>query len=272
MRSIFRFLLIAALAFSLDGCAKRLGPVPAAQHFFELIGSGQTDAAYQSAAFGFQAQRTSPAFAAAAKDMGLTEYASADWGQPERDGHTATIHVTFHTRGGANIPLIITLVNESGEWRVFSIHSPPNQTTGISENHFSLVGKVPNLNDETVKPMPPESEIKSLVRDNLVRFNEAIASASFDTFYDSVSAKWQDQLTKGQLQRAFQPFIDKKIDISGVGKIDPTFDTPPEVNSEGLLLVSGHYDTQPYRVVFSMRFYYELPAWKLFGLDVNMVE
>jgi hypothetical protein len=272
MRSFLRFFLVAALAFALGSCAKRPGPLPTAQHFFELLGSGQTDAAYQTAAFGFQAQRTSPAFAAAARDMGLTDYASGDWGQPERDGHTATIHVTVHTRAGTNIPLIVTLVDESGAWRVFSIHSPPSQSTGISENHFSLVGKVPNLNDDTVKPMPPEGEIKDLVRDNLVRFNAAIASASFDDFYESVSSKWQDQLTKGALQRAFQPFIDKKIDISGVSKIDPKFDTAPEINSEGLLLVSGHYDTQPYRVVFSMRFYYELPTWKLFGLDVNMVE
>jgi hypothetical protein len=168
--------------------------------------------------------------------------------------------------------LIVTMVDESGAWRVFSIHSPPSEATGISENHFSLVGKVPNLNDDTVKPLPPPAEIKQLVRDNLERFNAAVASASFDEFYDSVSSKWQDQLTKGQLQRAFQPFIDKKIDISGVSKIDPTFDVTPEINSEGLLLVSGHYDTRPYRVVFSMRFYYELPTWKLFGLDVNMVE
>ena len=272
MRSLIRLFLLAALAFTLGGCAQRPGPLGAAQHFFELLGAGQTDVAYQVAAFGFQAQHTAPAFAAAARDMGLTDYASGDWGQPERDGHTAAIHVTVHTRAGTNIPLIVTLVDESGAWRVFSIHSPPSQQTGISENHFSLVGKVPNLNDETVKPMPSETEIKELVRENLLKFNAAIASASFDDFYDSVSTKWQDQLTKGQLQRAFQPFIDKKIDIGGVSKIDPTFDTAPEINSEGLLLVSGHYNTKPYRVVFSVRFYYELPTWKLFGLDVNMVE
>ena len=272
MRSRFRFLLLAALAFALGGCAKRPGPLSAAQHFFDLLGAGQTDAAYAAAAFGFQAQRTSPAFAAAARDMGMTDYAGGEWSQPERDGHTATIHVTAHSRAGANIPLIVTLVDESSAWRVFSIHSPPSKATGISENQFSLVGKVPNLNDETVKPMPPEAEIKELVRENLVRFNTAIASASFDEFYESVSTKWQDQLTKGQLQRAFQPFIDKKIDISGVSKIDPTFDTAPEVNSEGLLLLTGHYDTKPYGIVFTMRFFYELPEWKLFGLDVNMVE
>ena len=273
MRSLVRLLLLAPVAaLALGGCAKKPGPLPAAQHFFEQLGSGQTDAAYQAAAFGFQAQRTAVAFAAAAKDMGLDDYASGEWGQPEREGHSARVLVTVHTRSGKTFPLIVTLVDESGAWRVFSIHSPPSQATGISENHFSLVGKVPNLADETVKPMPPEAQVRRLVRENLERFNEAIATKSFDAFYDSVSGKWQDQLTKGQLQRAFQPFIDKKIDISAVAKVEPTFDAPPAVNSEGLLLVGGHYATQPYRIVFTMRFYYELPEWKLFGLDLNMVE
>jgi hypothetical protein len=272
MRSLLCLFLPLAIAFGLAGCAKKPGPLPAAQEFFELLGKGQAETAYHSAAFGFQAQRTAAAFGAAAQDMGLNDYASGDWGQPGRDGATVTLPVTVHTRSGGSFPLIVTLVDETGSWRVFSIKSPPSKETGISENHFSLVGKVPNFSDETVKPMPPETEIRQLIRENLVRFNDAIATKSFDSFYDSVSTKWQDQLTKGQLQRAFQPFIDKKIDISGVTQIDPVFDTAPTVNSEGLLLVAGHFNTQPYRVVFTMRFYYELPEWKLFGLDVNMVE
>jgi hypothetical protein len=271
MRSLLRFILLAAV-FAFAGCAKKPGPLPAAQHFFELLGAGQTDAAYQTAAFGFQAQRTAAAFTAAAKDAGFTDYVSGDWSQPEREGHSAKLQVVVHTRAGTTFPLIVTLVDENGAWRIFSIHSPPNQQTGISENHFSLVGKVPNFADETVKPMPPEADVRKLVRENLLSFNEAIASKSFDAFYDSVSTKWQDQLTKGQLQRAFQPFIDKKIDISGVGHVEPKLEPPPEINSEGLLVVCGQYPTQPYRVVFAMRFYYELPEWKLFGLDVNMLQ
>jgi len=172
----------------------------------------------------------------------------------------------------SSIPLIVTLVKQSGDWRVFSLRSPPSQETGISENRFSLVGKAPSFADAVTKPMPPENEIRQLVRENLLHFNEAIMSKSFDAFYDSVSAHWQEQLTKGQLQRAFQPFIDRNISIANIANATPVFDEPSAVNSEGLLVVTGHYDTQPYRVQFAMRFFYELPAWKLFGLDVNLVK
>ena len=69
--------------------------------------------------------------------------------------------------------------------------------------------------------MPPENEIRQLVRENLLRFNEAIASKSFDAFYDSVSTHWQEQLTKGQLQRAFQPFMDQNISIANIANATP---------------------------------------------------
>jgi hypothetical protein len=271
MRSLLR-LLFLAIFLPFSGCTKKIDPLTAAQHFFELVGSGQTDVAYQSAAFGFKAQRSAAVFAAAAKDMGLSEYAAGEWEKPERDGRSVTIRVKIKTRAGTAIPLIVTMVDETGAWRVFSLRSPPSRETGLSENHFSLVGKAPTFADAVTKPVPPENEIRQLVRENLLRFNEAINSKSFDAFYDSVATHWQDQLTKGQLQRAFQPFIDRNINVAPIEKATPVFDMTPAVNSEGLLIVNGHYDTQPYRIQFAMKFFYELPVWKLFGLDVNLVK
>jgi len=70
---------------------------------------------------------------------------------------------------------------------------------------LSLLVVAPAFADAVTKPVPPENEIRQLVRDNLLRFDEAIKSQSFDAFYESIAVHWQDQLTKGQLQRAFQP-------------------------------------------------------------------
>lgn len=271
MRSLLR-LLVLALLLPLAGCAKKADPLTAAQTFFNEIATGHAEDAYRNSSFAFQAQRSATVFEAAVKDMGLTDFASAEWDKPERDGHTATIRVKIKTHAGTEIPLIVTLIDQTGAWRVFSLKSPPSQETGLSENRFSLVGKVPSFADAVTKPMPPENEIRQLVRENLLRFNEAISSQSFDAFYASVATHWQDQLTKGQLQRAFQPFIDQKINLGGIANANPVFDEPPAINSEGLLVLNGHYETKPYRVQFSMRFYYELPAWKLFGLDVNILK
>src|SRR5258708_5734912 len=130
MRSLLLRLLSLALFLPLGGCTKKADPLTAAQHFLEQIAAGETDTAYYSAAFGFQAQRSAIVFATAAKDMGLTDYASAEWDKPERDGRTVTIRVKIKTHSGAEIPLIVTLVDQSGAWRVFSLRSPPSQETG----------------------------------------------------------------------------------------------------------------------------------------------
>ena len=80
----------------------------------------------------------------------------------------------------------------------------------------------------------------------------------------------EKEIGASRLHRAFQPFIDKEVDLSGVTTRKPIFDGPPQVTTDGLMVVTGHYPTEPYRVAFSMKFMYELPKWKLFGLDVSL--
>jgi hypothetical protein len=271
MRPHIRPILLLACALLLAGCGKKRDPLTSAQIFLQHIAAGDTEAAYRSAAFGLQSQNNAQAFGKLARDMGLIGYTGAQWQPAAVDGRSAVVRVTIALRNGKPQLLIITLLDEAGAWRVFTLRTPPDEQTGISENRFSLVGKVPALTDNATRPSPPENEVRQIVEDSLLRFNEAIAQKSFDNFYDSVSRKWQDQLTKGQLQRAFQPFVDKKVNIGGIHGMQAMFDSPPIVNSEGLLLVSGHYPTVPYRVRFRLKFFYELPAWKLFGLDVDMI-
>jgi len=186
MRSLLRLLLLA-IFLPLAGCTKQVDALTAAQRFFDQIATGQADAAYHGAAFGFQAQRSAIVFAAAAKDMGLTDAVGGQWEKPVRDGNSTTIRVKLQTKTGTQIPLIVTLVKQSGGWRVFSLRSPPSQETGISENRFSLVGKPPSFADAVTKPMPPENEIRQLVRENLLRFNAAIESQSFAFFWHGLS-------------------------------------------------------------------------------------
>ncbi len=262
--------LLLALVLVCSGCKKKADPVTSARGFFELVASGQAAAAYESAAFGFQAQRSAVVFETAAKEMGLTETVGSDWETPEIDGLTAKVRVRLQTRSGREVPLIVTLTDEAGAWRVHSLRSPPSARTGLSENRFTLVGKTPSFTDSVTQPVPPEMELRQLVREHLLRFNEAIATKSFDAFYDSVSRKWQEQLTKGQLQRAFQPFLDKQIDLGGIQKVDPIWSSAVTVNTDGLLTLTGYYPTEPYRVHFALKFLYELPTWKLFGIDVNL--
>lgn len=261
--------LLASLLL-LGGCARRGDPVEGAKHFFELLADGQASAAYHEAAFGFQAQQTEKAFVQTVKEMGLTNLDALTWEPPEIIDDEARLNVEIKAKDGHKLPFIVTLVHESGTWRVHSLRSPRGTSTTRSENRFTLVGKGASFSDAQSQRLPEEKEIRQLIVRTLTQFDTAIQQKSFAEFYSDVSRAWQKQLTVGQLERAFQPFINSNVRFGGLREAEMQLDGPPSISTEGILLVNGHFQTAPYQVFFQMKFMYELPRWKLFGLDVNL--
>jgi hypothetical protein len=101
-------------------------------------------------------------------------------------------------------------------------------------------------------------------------FAQAIRERSFKNFYEHISLAWQGEVMQKQLLNAFQGFIDQDVNLTGVIGIKPVFDSPPQMTSEGILLLDGYYPTHPLEVVFSFKFIYELPNWKLFGMTIDL--
>lgn len=267
MRFVFLCLLVVAV---LTGCSKKPDAVETARTFFEQVAAGKADEAYASTSLNFQAQQTLEFFRQSSKEMGLGEYVSMTSDAPELERNSAKLHVVVKTKAGGNFPLIVTLVNERKAWRLLSIRTPRSVQTGLSANLYGVVGRGTGFNDTLNHPQPTEEEVRKLVENALLMFNDAVQQGTFDDFYDKVSREWQKQLTKGQLSRAFQAFVDKKVNIDPIKGQKAVFDDPPAMTTDGLLVVKGYYPTQP-RLVFSLKFMYELPKWKIFGLDISLV-
>ncbi len=266
-------LLCGALACLLAACGgeKKSDPATAARTFLEQVIRGETGAAYHSAAFGFQSQQSEKAFEATAREIGLVGGTLESLEKTEEDAGS----VKFNARLGTapkqeQREFVINVQSEGGAWRVFSVRTPRNPKTGVSENPFSVVGKSTAFDEAMNKPLPSERELRRLVREAMAAFAEAVNQRTFSGFYQHVSNAWQAQLTEKQLQRAFQGFIDQNVNLGGVADTEPVFDTTPQVTTDGLLLISGHYPTRPYEVYFAFKFIYELPEWKLFGVDVYL--
>lgn len=290
-----RWSLLAAVALS--GCAKQATPEEAARQFFDLVTSGQAARAFAGAAYGFKSPQSQKFFETTLHELGLDAIATAKYDRPEYTADRQVAHVAaeFTTTSKAVIRLVIGLVHEDGAWRVLSLKSPRDPRTGLVENRFSLIGRDPSFGNPTDQHPPPNSvAAKKLALDSLLAFNDAVQRKDFLKFFDEASLHWQDQLVTregpaaipgtmrraltprerelgaGRLQRAFQSFIEQGIDIGGINGIDPVFDRPPWVNTDGLLILSGYYPTKPYRVFFLLKFYHETPAWRLFGIDVSV--
>ena len=86
---------------------------------------------------------------------------------------------------------------------------------------------------------------------------------------ERLSPKFQKQFPLEKFAAIFQAFIDKGYDISNIAKSEPVFDIPPAIDSDGLLVLKGHYPTRPNKVTFKLTYVYESSAWKLLGINVQ---
>jgi len=261
--------LVWVLSALLSGCGHQTDPIAAAQKFFALIEQNKTREAYESSAFAFQAQQSLKAFEATVREQELGQFASAKWEPPEMEGSLAKLRAEIEN-GEKKRGLVVTLNREGGEWRTFSIRTPRSVQTGLGANLFGSVGKTASFVEGVDRPVPDDKAARALALEALLLFNDALQKKSFEDFYTEVSKAWQKQLTVGQLNRAFQPFIDHGVNLAGIEKVEAVFEEAPTVTSDGLLVLTGHYPTEQYRVLFTVRFIYELPRWKLFGIDVTL--
>ncbi len=118
--------------------------------------------------------------------------------------------------------------------------------------------------------MPPDKELKALVFDSLFAFNKAVQEKSFAKFHEErLSPQFQKQFPLEKFTGIFQVFIDKGYDISNIAKSEPIFDVPPAIDGDGLLVLKGHYATQPNKVTFKLTYAYESSAWKIMGINVQ---
>jgi hypothetical protein len=259
---------VAALAVT--ACKQINDPSSAAKNFFEQLAANQTHAAFRSAAFAFQAQQSERKFAAIAQDWGLVGARSVRLDSPEFGRRTAKVPIEITRPYAPTVRFITTLCYESGAWRVCSVRTPLNLETGLATNPFTPIGKGDGMNRVVEGPMPDPQTMAAMARETLLQFHDAIHQRSFEDFYDNVSRAWQEELTLGMLTRTFQSFIDQQPDLSGVRDVELNFEAPPRIDSQGLLIVSGSCPTKPLRVVFSLKYYYDLPDWRIFGLNVNL--
>ena len=129
---------------------------------------------------------------------------------------------------------------------------------------------IPLLLQAETSKLPKDKELKTLVFDSLSAFDKAVQAKNFAQFHqEQLSPEFQKQVPLDKFTAAFQVFIDKGYDISNIAKSEPVFDVPPAIDSDGLLVLKGHYPTQPNKVTFDLTYIYESSAWRLLGLNVK---
>jgi hypothetical protein len=238
------------------GFALTSGVTDAGQAFVTQIGSGKTKEAYDSASETLKSLQTPQEFEESVKKLGLTDYASVSWGNRQMENDRGQLDGTVITHSGGKIPLHVELIKESGKWKVVSLN-PPEAGVGA---------------EQTGKTVPSAEKLNAMALESLLAFNKAVKEKSFVAFQEQGSRAFRQQLSPEKLLQAFKVFVDQGIDISSIVDMQPVFDNPPAINSDGVLILKGSYPTKPQKVVFELKYVFEGGGWRVQGIDVNIPE
>ena len=260
------------LGFLVVGCEAESDPAAAANLFFSHLASSRPAAAFAGAAFSFRHQQSAADFDAAAYETGLTGCTLQKIEKPAVVGKAAKLLTEVRTRHGVVATLVVTLARDRGEWRVFSVKPPMNIETGISENFFTRIGKGNQLASVHAKPLPDERTAMAMAKETMLSFHDAIQQKSFEDFYEGVARSWQRQLTLGMLTRTFDGFIHQRTNLIAIKDLEGVLKIPPRIDTEGLLTITGSFPTEPHRIDFDIKYFYELPNWRPFGVAVRLIQ
>lgn len=146
----------------------------------------------------------------------------------------------------------LSYVREGSSWKVLGINA---QVVPFVENTATV---------------PSDKDLRGLALDSLLSFNKAIQAKSFESFYGRIANLWRKETTPEKLLVIFQAFVDQKVDIAPIAKLEPAFDGAPAINDDGFLVLKGSYPTKPSKVSFELKYVYEDDAWKLVGINVQV--
>jgi hypothetical protein len=243
--------IAVAIVFGLTRGASKAG-----NEFIALTSAGKIEQAYESSSTALKTQQSLESFQRAVESLGLTKVTSASWSNREMKNDRVHLEGSGTTREGAKVPLTMDLIKENGDWKVLAVNLP---AAGVAEQPGEL-------------KTPSDQELRALLLDSLLSFNQAVQAKSFDRFHDQLSLAWQEQITPEKLASVFQEFTDKEIEIGQLRNLEAIFDKPPAIDANGLLILSGYYLSTPNRVYFTLKYIYEHPSWKLFGIKVDVRE
>lgn len=221
-------------------------------NFFKAVQQGDLTNAYENyLSEEFRAIASSDEFKAFLEQNQLVNYKTAAWDSVAVS--QVALEGEIITADDNAVPLNISLILESGVWKIQSIYRAAGSGTA-----------------EGQQTVPSDDELRAMTDTATFRLGRAINARDFTEFYDKLAALFKSQTTPEALYNAFKSFADQDIDLTALKGTKPAFNLPPAVNDDGILVLKGYYPSQPPIAYFEIKYIYEHPAWKLFGINVSV--
>lgn len=243
--------IVALVAFQATS-----GLAESAQAFFAAIKDNNHGKAYQSLSQEFRAGTSEKEFREFLEKSALTDFAEVSWSSRSMSGGRGELKGSVTTTKGGVVPLQLGFVKENDSWKIYSIQKPQ---AGLSQQ-------------ESAESVPPADALVELVDESMRTFAESLNAGDFSAFHAHVSNLWRKQSSVEGFNEMFRVFLDADINmLPALQQHAPVFEQEPAIDGNGVLLLKGHYPTQPSRILFQLKYMYEGIGWRVVGIEVNIV-
>ncbi len=107
-----------------------------------------------------------------------------------------------------------------------------------------------------------------LIRSTLLTLNDANRSGNYTVLRDLAAPGFQAKNSAADLAQIFADLRKRHVDLYAVALLPPRLSTPPHLEKNGMLRLSGEFPTRPSLIRFDLLFQDVDKRWKLFGISV----
>ncbi|MGB0922462.1 MAG: hypothetical protein ACPG06_03745 [Alphaproteobacteria bacterium] len=116
--------------------------------------------------------------------------------------------------------------------------------------------------------LPDRTAQTILIRTTIVALNHANVTGNYAVLRDLGSPAFILSNSPASLAASFAALRQSKLDIGPVVMFDPIMPKPAQIDSNGMLRLSGYFPTNPLRVKFELAYTQHDGGWRLAAIAV----
>ncbi|MFZ4808178.1 MAG: hypothetical protein ACOYLQ_13050 [Hyphomicrobiaceae bacterium] len=120
--------------------------------------------------------------------------------------------------------------------------------------------------------VPDTVHLTLLIQNTMAAVSQANTTGNYSVLHELAAPSFQHANPPQKLGQIFAGLRGSGVDVTPVILFQPVLSVAPTVNGDGMLHLSGYYDTAPRNVVFEMLFTMVGAKWRLYGIAVNTRE
>jgi hypothetical protein len=150
--------------------------------------------------------------------------------------------------------------------------SPPATSTSPSAKTPPRANSTPAMSGggaNAAPAVPDQYRLNLLIRSTIIAVDQANKTGNYSVLRDLGSPNFQNANSDAKLSEIFSGQRNANLDLAPVLFFTPKLVRAPSIDADGMLRLTGFFETQPQQVYFDLAFEFIQGEWRLFGVNVG---